>query len=686
MNKPELLAPAGNFECLKAAINNGADAVYLGGKNFSARAFANNFDEEELKAAIKYAHLRDVKIYVTLNTLLNDNELKNALKMADFYYKNNVDALLIQDLGLFYVLKEKYPDFDLHCSTQMHIHNIAGVRNAKELGFARVVLARESDLNLIREACKQDIEVETFVHGAICVSYSGECLMSSYAKNRSANRGMCAQCCRLKYKLVDEDNNTIKTDTDYLLSPKDMFLINDIPELIDAGVSCFKIEGRMKSSAYVGYVTRMYRMAIDDYMIGKTFKPTDEELDNLKVLFNRNFTNDFLYDKYNVFGQKTPNHLGIEIGEVVNNRNDMTYIRLSKRLNQFDGIRINDFGCIVNMLYKDDLLVNSGSVNDVVAIKTNLVLKGKVYKTQDYLLEKQINEYADKRIPLDINVSIYPDKNVNVELIHNDITYEHKSDIIASTAKNAPLNLETVRKQFSKLNDTVYYLNNISLDTDNAFLTVKDLNEIRRNAIEAFDEYRLSSFRRTVKENRFEYKQIQYFDDSYEMILDKDNLSINNEDFLVNYVINSDSKYSADDNVMVCEFGGILQDKNKVAFYTLNCSNSYAYEFLQKLGFKRIVLSTELDDIAIDNLIKEYELRNNKLIRPYVLKDGRRVLMYIKSNPFDKYMNTDKTYYLDDGINRYQIRKKHSITELLEPNSVNKTIDNKQCLPLLIKD
>ena len=137
---------------------------------------------------------------------------------------------------------------------------------------------------------------------------------------------------------------------------------------------------------------------------------------------------------------------------------------------------------------------------------------------------------------------------------------------------------------------------------------------------------------------------------------------------------------------MISEFGGILQDKNKVAFYTLNCSNSYAYEFLQKLGFNRIVLSTELDDIAIDNLIKEYELRNNILIRPYVLKEGRRVLMYIKSNPFDKYMNTDKTYYLDDGINRYQIRKKYSITELLEPNSVNKTIDNKQCLPLLIKD
>ena len=215
MNIVELLAPAGNFECLKAAINNGANAVYLGGKNFSARAFANNFDENELIEAVKYAHLRNVKIYVTLNTLLNEKEFNNAIKMADLYYSNNVDALLIQDLGLYYYLKNKYPDFELHCSTQMHIHNLEGVRTAKKLGFKRVVLARESTLDFIREASKQGVEIETFVHGAICVSYSGQCLMSSVTKNRSANKGMCAQCCRLKYKLFDIDDIPINTETDY---------------------------------------------------------------------------------------------------------------------------------------------------------------------------------------------------------------------------------------------------------------------------------------------------------------------------------------------------------------------------------------------------------------------------------------------------------------------------------------
>lgn len=686
MNKPELLAPAGNFDCLVAAINNGADAVYLGGKNFSARAFANNFDEEELIRAIKYAHLRDVKVFVTLNTLLTENELENALKMADFYYRNNVDALLIQDLGLFYVLKERYPDFDLHCSTQMHIHNIAGIKNAKELGFSRVVLARESSLELIKEACKQDIEVETFVHGALCVSYSGQCLMSSFSKNRSANKGMCAQCCRLRYTLLDEDNNRIKTDTDYLLSPKDMFLINDIPELIDAGVSCFKIEGRMKSPAYVGYITRMYRNAIDSHLNNKKFELDNTELDNMKVLFNRSFTNDYLYERNNIFGQKTPNHLGIEIGDVVKNINGMTYIKLSKDLNQFDGIRIDDFGCIVNMLYKDDLLINGAKSNEIVSIKTDKILKGKVYKTQDYLLEKNINESDSKKVPLDIKVTIYPDQKAIVELKHNDTLFKYESDIFAQEAKSSPIDIETVRKQFSKLNDTVYYLNNIDLETANAFLPLKDINELRRQAIAQFDEYRLNSFKRIIHERQYQYKDPVYIDDDYEMIQDKDYIKVGDDSYAVEYVINSESIYSDDDRVVVCEFGGILEDKEKIAYYTLNCSNSYAYEFLMKLGFSRIVLSTELDKISIERLIEEYEKRNGIHIKPYVLSKGNRVLMYIKSNPFDKYINDNKKYYLDDGTIRYPIRIVNGITELLQPDTEHINKYNEHCLSLIIKD
>ena len=437
MNKVELLSPAGNFECLKAAINNGANAVYLGGKNFSARAFANNFSEEELIEAVKYAHLRNVKIYVTLNTLLTEKEFNNAIKMVDFYYENNVDALLIQDLGLFYYIKNKYPDFELHCSTQMHVHNIEGIKNAKKLGFKRVVIARESNLEFIKEATKQNIEIETFVHGAICVSYSGQCLMSSVSKNRSANKGMCAQCCRLAYDLVDEDENIIKTNTKYLISPKDMCLINDIPDLINAGVSSFKIEGRLKSAAYVGYITRIYRKAIDAYYNNEKYFISEEELNNFKVLFNRNFTDDYLFNKNNLFGQLTPNHLGLEIGIVIKNVNNYTYIKLSRELNQFDGIRIGEFGCICNMLYSNNLLVNHGDINDIVAIKTNKILKGKVFKTLDYKLEESIKNTADLKLPIDINIKIYADSNVEVKI--NDFIYQ--SNICAQKAINAPIDM-----------------------------------------------------------------------------------------------------------------------------------------------------------------------------------------------------------------------------------------------------
>jgi U32 family peptidase len=654
MNKVELLSPAGNFECLKAAINNGANAVYLGGKNFSARAFANNFSEEELIEAVKYAHLRNVKIYVTLNTLLTEKEFNNAIKMVDFYYENNVDALLIQDLGLFYYIKNKYPDFELHCSTQMHVHNIEGIKNAKKLGFKRVVIARESNLEFIKEATKQDIEIETFVHGAICVSYSGQCLMSSVSKNRSANKGMCAQCCRLAYDLVDEDENIIKTNTKYPISPKDMCLINDIPELISAGVSSFKIEGRLKSAAYVGYITRIYRQAIDAYYNNEKFLIKEEELNNFKVLFNRNFTDDYLFNKNNLFGQLTPNHLGLEIGIVIKNINNYTYIKLSRELNQFDGIRIGEFGCICNMLYSNNLLVNHGDVNDVVAIKTNKILKGKVYKTLDYKLEEDIKNTKDLKLPIDINVKIYADSNVEVKI--NDFIYQ--STICAQKAINAPIDYDTLLKSFSKLNDTEYYLNKLNLESSNAFLTIKQLNQIRRDTIAEYNKFRLNSFKRTRIDNEFNYKEPIYNESLESFSIDFNEL---------NKVVNPNSIYTESDINVIYEFGGILKDyQNKIAYYSLNCSNSYAYEFFKKLGFKEIILSSELKDNDIEDLKDAYKQRNNIDIKPYVLESGNRVLMYIKSNPFDSYIDYKKKYYIKDYNFKYSIIRNKDITEIVE--------------------
>ena len=203
MKKVELLAPAGNMEALKAAVNAGCDAVYLGLKSFSARAFAGNFSHEEFIEAIHYCHTRNVKIYCTINTMLYETEIENAKKEVDFLYENNCDAILIQDLGLFHYVRTCYPDMPVHCSTQMHIHNLKGVEFMKNQGVERVVLARETPIEIIQQACQMGVEIEVFTYGAICISYSGQCMMSASVKNRSANRGMCAQCCRLKYTRED---------------------------------------------------------------------------------------------------------------------------------------------------------------------------------------------------------------------------------------------------------------------------------------------------------------------------------------------------------------------------------------------------------------------------------------------------------------------------------------------------
>ena len=672
MKKAELLAPAGNFECLKAAVSNGADAVYLGGKNFSARAFAGNFDNSELKEAVEYAHLRNVRVFVTLNTLLTEKEFSNALKEAEFYYRNNVDALLIQDLGLYDVIKQRFPDFELHCSTQMHIHNLAGIQAAKKLGFNRVVIARESDLDFIREACRQGIEIETFVHGAICVSYSGECLMSSATKNRSANKGMCAQCCRLKYTLKDKDGSMITTDTDYLLSPKDMMLLDDIPELIKAGVSSFKIEGRMKSPAYVGYVTSIYRKAIDSFYDQKEYVPSQDEIDHLKVLFNRSFTSDLLHGKDDLFGQKTPNHLGIEIGETVNYRNGMLYIRLDRDLNQFDGIRISDFGCIVNMLYKNDLLVNHAEKGDIVAIRCEENRKGKVYKTCDYLLEKEITEREEKRLPLCMHAAILPNKNVTVQMKCPDGEYIYQSAIVAQKAQKVPLNEENIRKQFDRLNDTVYYLEDFSVDTENAFLSVKELNQIRRDAVESFNRYRLNSFRHKGVLPSYETKTIEDETISSNLKETADRFYAGENEYMIYPVVNRASVYPDTDRALICEWGGLFSDvEHKIAYYTLNCCNSYTYEFLKKNGFESVILSSELHENEIGDLIEAYENRTGKKIRPYILKEGNRVLMYIRTDPFRKYIGKKDGYVLDDGKNTYPIRYRSGITELLENRSGN---------------
>ena len=262
----ELLAPAGSMDSLKAAVMAGCDAVYLGGHNFGARAFSKNFSNDEIIEAVNYCHLYGVKVYVTVNTLIYEKEVESFLEYVEFLHKNNVDALIIQDFGMFDLVRKTYPNMEIHASTQMHIHNLDGVQLMEKLGMHRVVLARETSIDEIKRIKNNSkVELEVFIHGALCISYSGQCLMSSLIGGRSGNRGACAGSCRLKYDVIDESGKKLNT-LEYPLSTKDLNSLEYVGELINAGVSSLKIEGRMKSPEYVYMVVSLYRKAIDFFV------------------------------------------------------------------------------------------------------------------------------------------------------------------------------------------------------------------------------------------------------------------------------------------------------------------------------------------------------------------------------------------------------------------------------------
>ena len=316
----ELLAPAGSREALVAAVESGADAVYLAGNMFGARAYADNFDEEGMREAIRFAHLRGVHVHVTVNTIMDSRELPELKKYLRFLYEAGADAVLVQDLGAARIVRETVPELPMHASTQMTVHNLDGVRALEALGFSRVVLSREVTLEAVRHICTQaKAEIEVFIHGALCVCYSGQCLMSSMIGGRSGNRGRCAQPCRLPYTLVDEKDHDLLGDSagKYLLSPRDMNTINLLPELLAAGVTSLKIEGRMKRPEYVAVAVGCYRRAVDSFLSGD-FAVPEEDSRALAQIFNRDFTTAYLEKKQgrNMMSDKRPNNRGLMLGRV----------------------------------------------------------------------------------------------------------------------------------------------------------------------------------------------------------------------------------------------------------------------------------------------------------------------------------------------------------------------------------
>lgn len=508
-NSIELLSPVGNFDCLKAAVQNGADAVYLGASNFSARAGAANFNFDELENAVEYAHVRNVKVHLALNTLIKNNELDEALSLASFAYEIGVDALIVQDLGLANILIKSFPKLPIHASTQMTIHNLEGVMEAERLGFSRVVLSRELSLEEIDYICRNsNIDIECFVHGALCISYSGQCLFSSMVGGRSANRGKCAQACRLPYELLEDNEKVI--DKGYLLSPRDLCGLDNLGNLIDSGVNSLKIEGRLKSPEYVAVVTRIYRKYIDLYQKNHKFKVDDKDREDLLQVFNRgNFSSGHFSSLANenlIFKDK-PNNMGIYIGNVSNFNSNKGHVSLNLTTSVQIGDTITFDKESTRYTISELMIGNSnirrasaGQVVTIGRMKGNIHLSDKIYK----LSSKSLSDFTvgtyenveNKKISLSCKMVVRKDAPITVKVKaldysndYQDISLSITSDIFPIDAINQPITKEKIVEQFTKTNNTPFQFSKFDIDLgENLYIPkVSSLNALRRNILEKLE-------------------------------------------------------------------------------------------------------------------------------------------------------------------------------------------------------
>lgn len=518
MKEIELLAPVGSFDSLKAAVQNGANAVYLGGKDFSARASANNFDREELKEAVKYAHIRDVRVFVTTNTLIKQNELEDFVEYAKFLYDIDVDAIIMQDIGAAMLIHELLPDFELHASTQMVAHSLEDVQYLESIGFKRVVLARELTVEEIKYICDNtNVDIEIFVHGALCVCYSGGCLMSSMIGNRSGNRGRCAQPCRQKYTMIDiSTGEEIHNNGDYLLSTKDLNTIEEIDKIIDTGVLSLKIEGRMKKPEYVATVIKSYRDAIDEYETTKKVNISDETMEDLYTIFNRKFTKGLILGEVGdeVMNSNVPNNQGLYVGKVVdyNKKAKRLKIKLEGTLKKGDGINLG--GGTIGRIIKGKDITQIGYKGETIELdfigeaKKNQL----VFKTSDTdLIDRaqktytQDKEFAKSLIDAEISIKLgsYPelrliDKNKNIVSVQGDKLVEK--------ALKVALSEEKIETQIKKLGNTPYEIDQLKINLDEGVsMPISLINQMRREAIELLDNARISVKGRMYKDNDIKY-------------------------------------------------------------------------------------------------------------------------------------------------------------------------------------
>lgn len=705
MKKVELLSPAGDLEKLKIAVLNGADAIYMAGKKFGARAFSKNFDEEEIIEAINFCHLYGVKLYVTINTIIYESEIEEFINYVDFLHKNNIDAVIVQDLGMADLIHKTFPNLPMHASTQINVHNVNGLKQLKKLGFTRVVLAREVSLDEIKKMKKEvDIELEVFVHGALCISCSGECYYSYFETGRSGNRGACVQLCRNPYTLYKDDKR-ISLDDKYLLSPKDLCTVESLNDLIDSGIDSFKIEGRMKSKEYVGLVTRIYRNKID------YDKVSDKDIINMKKVFNREFTLGNLYNKKgkDFINGYRPNHMGVLLGKVIGSSNRKVKIKLYDDVNQEDAIRFildDEIGFYLNKIYKNNLLVNSALKGEEIEVecKNKILNNTLVYKTVDKKLNDYIINTSNNLRKVSINGEFIVNKNKIIFTFTDKITTEKivLNDSVFK-AKSSPTTENEIREKLTKLGNSVFVFDELKISIpDNVFIPMTIINDLRRKMVEMLTENRINNYNNYHKcDYKFKNINIEITNDicfevsneeQLDYILENTNYICYVKDYALysRYKSNSRVIYkmprinSANiikENTLISEIGEMTD--NTISDTYFNVVNSYNVRYLHENGVRKVTLSYELDDDSITKLIKSYKRRYKEDPNLEVVIYGKPELMISKYCILNTYFGKNNCslckkgkYYLADKYNKkFPIRSENCYMKILNYQNINKIKD-----------
>lgn len=504
----EILAPAGSYDNFLAAINAGADAIYLGGTAFGARAFSDNFTKDELLHAIDVAHIHNKKVYLTVNTLLKNHEINEQLyEFIEPFYKNGLDAVIVQDLGVLKFIREYFPEIHVHASTQMTITGVSGAELLKELGASRIVTSRELNLEEIKNINQQvDIEIESFVHGALCYCYSGQCLMSSLIGGRSGNRGRCAQPCRLQYDVKMNDTILNSNQEKYVISPKDICTLSILPQIIQAGVHSLKIEGRMKSTEYTAGVISIYRKYVDKYLESgfEKYSVSDDDLNMLKDLYNRGgFSKGYYVEDIGktMMSLSRPNHQGTKALQVISSENGSVKCKVLTAIDAGDVFEISsDFS------YTNKHKISAGGTIVLNIPRKYNVKKGDfIYRVKNLSIlndikEKYIQTARKTFIEGSIDLQLGKPATMTVGILDeagNVRSYVTHSEDIIEKAEKQPMDVEKITKQLTKTGSTPYVFKSICVNMDsNVFVPIQKLNDFRRNVLEKMENQLLNMYRR----------------------------------------------------------------------------------------------------------------------------------------------------------------------------------------------